>query len=100
MVIESEDTRARLGAARTEQERLERAVDAYAQFLGQSRPDSMVSDLFREPSAAVPVPAIVPSPAQTRAVDPAAARARSPRHHLRQEEATTPHPREYRLTDE
>ncbi|OKJ46835.1 MobF family relaxase [Streptomyces sp. CB02115] len=95
-VVESEETRARLGAARTEQERLERAVDAYAQFLGQSRPDSMVSDLFHEPPA--PAPVVVPSPTQTRVVDTAAARARSPRHDLRQEEATAP--REYRLSDE
>jgi len=42
-VIESEDTRARLGDARTEEERLERAVDAFARYLGQSRPDAMVS---------------------------------------------------------
>ncbi|WP_326707975.1 MobF family relaxase [Streptomyces cyaneofuscatus] len=96
-VIESEDTQARLGAARTEKERLERAVDAYARFLGQSRPDSMVSDLFHEPPA--PAEVIVPSPTDTRAVSSAAARARSPRHvQQREEEATAP--REYRLTDE
>lgn len=47
-VIESEDTRARLGDARTEEERLERAVDAFARYLGQSRPDAMVSDLLHE----------------------------------------------------
>ncbi|WP_175420903.1 ATP-dependent DNA helicase [Streptomyces griseus] len=95
-VIESENTQARLGAARTEKERLERAVDAYARFLGQSRPDSMVSDLFHEP----PAPAVVvPSPTPIRAVSSAAARARSPRHvQQREEEATAP--REYRLTDE
>ncbi|MFI1897670.1 hypothetical protein ACH41D_35410 [Streptomyces globisporus] len=55
-MVESEETRARLGAARTEKERLERAVDAYARFLGQSRPDSMVSDPFHEPPA--PAPAV------------------------------------------
>ncbi|MFH9203186.1 MobF family relaxase [Streptomyces anulatus] len=98
-VVESEETRARLGAARTEQERLERAIDAYAHFLGQSRPDSMVTDLFDEPPA--PAPAIVvPTPTHPREVNTAAARSRSPRHDLRQEEATAPRPREYRLTDE
>ncbi|MGX1956071.1 MobF family relaxase, partial [Streptomyces anulatus] len=96
-VVESEETRARLGAARTEQERLERAVDAYARFLGQSRPDSMVSDLFREPPAPAPA-VVVPTPTHPREVDTAAARSRSPRHDLRQEEATAP--REYRLTGE
>ncbi|MEU9529404.1 MULTISPECIES: hypothetical protein [Streptomyces] len=91
-VIESEDTRARLGDARTEKERLERAVDAYAQFLGQPRPDSMVSDLLHEP----PAPAVVPAP--TRTVVSKAARARSVTHHdQRHREAQ---PREYRLSDE
>ncbi|MFB6988745.1 hypothetical protein [Streptomyces sp. NPDC056304] len=56
----SETTLARLGAARSEKERLERAIDAFAKFLGQSRPDSMVSDLLHEP----PAPAAVPSPAR------------------------------------
>ncbi|MGX1841164.1 MobF family relaxase [Streptomyces diastaticus] len=55
-VLEDERTRARLGEARTEKERLERAIDAFARFLGQSRPDSMVSDLLREPPAAAPLP--------------------------------------------
>ncbi|MYW35432.1 MobF family relaxase [Streptomyces sp. SID2119] len=97
-VIESEETRARLGAARTDKERLERAVDAYARFLGQSRPDSMVSDLFREPPAPAPT-VVVPSPTNSRAVSTAAARARSPRHvQQREEEATAP--REYQLTKE
>ncbi len=78
-VIESEETPwARLGTARTEEERLERAVDAYARFLGQSRPDSMVSDLFHEPPAPALV-VVVPSPTRPRAVSTAAARARSPR---------------------
>ncbi|MFD7867808.1 MobF family relaxase [Streptomyces sp. NPDC059783] len=99
-VIESEDTRARLGDARTEKERLERAVDAYARFLGQSRPDSMVSDLFHEPPAPAPAPAVVvPSPTRPRAVSAAAARARSPRH-VQQREEDASAPREYRLTKE
>ncbi|MET8832036.1 MobF family relaxase [Streptomyces sp. NPDC004610] len=55
-VIEDEQTQARLGAARSERERLERAVDAFARFLGQSRPDSMVSDLLLEPPVPAPLP--------------------------------------------
>ncbi|MFJ4843160.1 MobF family relaxase [Streptomyces sp. NPDC088746] len=96
-VIESEDTRARLGDARTERERLERAVDAFARYLGQSRPDAMVSDLLHEPPA--PAPAAVPSPTRTHAVRASAARARSTTvHDPRQREAQPQ--REYRLTDE
>ncbi|MER7050481.1 MobF family relaxase [Streptomyces jumonjinensis] len=53
--IEDERTQARLGAARSEKERLERAIDAFARFLGQSRPDSMVSDLLHEPPAPAPL---------------------------------------------
>ncbi|MFL4497573.1 MobF family relaxase [Streptomyces sp. VTCC 41912] len=55
-VVENEQTQARLGAARSERERLERAVDAFARFLGQSRPDGMVSDLLHEPPAPAPLP--------------------------------------------
>ncbi|MFM9815632.1 MobF family relaxase [Streptomyces scabiei] len=55
-VIESEETQARLGTARSERERLERAIDAFARYLGQSRPDSMVSDLLTEPPAPAPLP--------------------------------------------
>ncbi|WP_119580652.1 MobF family relaxase [Streptomyces europaeiscabiei] len=55
-VLEDEQTRARLGESRTEKERLERAIDAFARFLGQSRPDSMVSDLLQEPPAPAPLP--------------------------------------------
>ncbi|MFD5428503.1 MobF family relaxase [Streptomyces sp. NPDC127084] len=55
-VLEDEQTRSRLGQARSEKERLERAIDAFARFLGQSRPDSMVSDLLHEPPAPAPVP--------------------------------------------
>ncbi|MGW3683028.1 hypothetical protein [Streptomyces prasinus] len=35
---------------------MERAIDAFARFLGQSRPDGMVFDLLREPSAPAPLP--------------------------------------------
>ncbi|MGW0345997.1 MobF family relaxase [Streptomyces anthocyanicus] len=55
-VLEDERTRARLGEARSEKERLERAIDAFARFLGQSRPDGMVSDLLREPPTPAPLP--------------------------------------------
>ncbi|MER6655219.1 hypothetical protein ABT248_32360 [Streptomyces sp. NPDC000971] len=98
-VIESADTRARLGAAWTEKERLERAVDAYARFFGQSRPDSMVTDLFHEPPAPAvtqSVPAQASTPLSRRA---AAARLKSttvPDRRL--EEATAP--REYQLSEE
>ncbi|MEU3895389.1 AAA family ATPase [Streptomyces sp. NPDC029519] len=55
-VLEDERTRARLGEARSEKERLERPIDAFARFLGQSRPDSTVSDLLREPPTPAPLP--------------------------------------------
>jgi conjugative relaxase-like TrwC/TraI family protein len=55
-VVEDERTQAALGAARSETERLQRAVRAFADFLGQSRPDGMVSDELR----AAPEPATVP----------------------------------------
>ncbi|MER6789521.1 MobF family relaxase [Streptomyces sp. NPDC000658] len=55
-VLEDEKTRARLGQSRTEKERLERAIDAFARFLGQSRPDGMVSDLLHESPAPAPLP--------------------------------------------
>jgi hypothetical protein len=55
-VLEDEQTRARLGESRTEKERLERAIDAFARFLGQSRPDGMVSDLLQEPPAPAQLP--------------------------------------------
>ncbi|MFI8888256.1 MobF family relaxase [Streptomyces sp. NPDC053813] len=54
--IEDDETQARLGAARTETERLQRAVTAFAKFLGQDRGDYMVSDLLREPPAPARVP--------------------------------------------
>ncbi|GLX41207.1 hypothetical protein Sros01_72800 [Streptomyces roseochromogenus] len=59
-VMEDERTRQLLGAARTETERLHRAVSAFARFLGQSRPDSMISDELRP----APQPATAPVPRQ------------------------------------
>jgi conjugative relaxase-like TrwC/TraI family protein len=56
-VVEDDETQARLGAARSETERLHRAVTAFARFLGQDRGDYMVSDLLREPPAPARVPA-------------------------------------------
>jgi len=55
-VLEDEQTRARLGESRSDKERLERAIHAFARFLGQSRPDGMVSDLLHEPPAPAPLP--------------------------------------------
>ncbi|MFD8799927.1 MobF family relaxase [Streptomyces atroolivaceus] len=95
-VIESEDTRARLGDARTEKERLERAVEAFARFLGQSGPDAMVSDLLHEPM----IPAIEPSPTRTQAVRAGAARARSSTVHDQRRREAQRQKSEYRLTDE
>ncbi|MFB6992621.1 C-terminal helicase domain-containing protein [Streptomyces sp. NPDC056230] len=97
-VVENETTQARLGTARSEKERLERAVDAFAKFLGQSRPDAMVSDLLHEP----PAPTAVPSPARTRTVDRQAAVARSVSTtiHGQRQRAARPQKDEYRLTDE
>ncbi|MFH8797659.1 MobF family relaxase [Streptomyces sp. NPDC017941] len=60
--IEDDETQARLGEARTETERLQRAVTAFAKFLGQARGDSMISDLLRQPPApAVRVPEQAPA---------------------------------------
>ncbi|MGW1088418.1 MobF family relaxase [Streptomyces sp. NPDC002596] len=55
-VLEDETTQARLGAARSEKELLQRAIRAFAHYLGQSRPDGMISDLLRKP----PAPAVLP----------------------------------------
>jgi hypothetical protein len=55
--LEDEETQARLGQARSQTERLQRAVAAYAKLLQQDRPDTMVSDHLRpapEPAATVP----------------------------------------------
>ncbi|MGA5498731.1 MobF family relaxase [Streptomyces cinereoruber] len=61
-VVESERTQEELGAARTDTERLDRAVHAFATYLGQSRPDSMVSDELRP----TPEPVTAPVPHQVR----------------------------------
>ncbi|WP_432128045.1 hypothetical protein [Streptomyces sp. bgisy082] len=61
-VVESERTREELGAAHTDAERLDRAVHAFATYLGQSRPDSMVSDELRP----APEPVTAPVPHQVR----------------------------------
>jgi conjugative relaxase-like TrwC/TraI family protein len=58
-VIEDDDTQGRLGAARSERELLQRAIAAFARFLGQDRGDRMVSDLLHEP----PEPAVLPQQA-------------------------------------
>ncbi|MYW69095.1 AAA family ATPase [Streptomyces sp. SID8379] len=55
-VLEDEETRVRLGSARSEKELLERSIASFAQFLRQSRPDSMVSDLMPEPPEPAPLP--------------------------------------------
>ncbi|MEU3189511.1 MobF family relaxase [Streptomyces sp. NPDC006992] len=73
-VVEDEDTQNRLGAARSEKERLQRAMGAFARFLGQSRPDRMVSDQLRTP----------PEPAAPRHVEAATP------HHGEAEAAATP----------
>lgn len=54
--FEDDQARAQLGDARTEKELLQRAIHAFARFLGQSRPDAMVSDLLQAP----PAPAVMP----------------------------------------
>ncbi|MFF0486627.1 hypothetical protein [Streptomyces sp. NPDC004435] len=61
-VVEDERTKEELGAARSETERLHCAVDAFARYLGQSRPDAMVSDELRP--APEPVAARVPHQVQ------------------------------------
>ncbi|WP_331717664.1 relaxase domain-containing protein (plasmid) [Streptomyces xanthophaeus] len=45
--IEDQATQARLGAARSETELLERAIQSFAKYLGQSSPDGMISDELR-----------------------------------------------------
>ncbi|MGD6765957.1 MobF family relaxase [Streptomyces sp. BH097] len=55
-VLEDEETRVRLGDARSEKELLERSIDAFARFLKQSKPDSMVSHLLPDPPAPAPLP--------------------------------------------
>ncbi|WP_331724052.1 MobF family relaxase [Streptomyces erythrochromogenes] len=59
-VMEDEHTKELLGDARTETEELQRAIQAFARYLGQSRPDSMISDELR----AAPEPVTAPIPHQ------------------------------------
>ncbi|WP_371606825.1 relaxase domain-containing protein (plasmid) [Streptomyces sp. NBC_01213] len=95
-VVESDDSWAQLGDALTEKERLERAVDAFARYLGQSRPDAMVSDLLHEP----PAPAVVPSPTRTQAVIDGTAPAQSAIRHEQHRQEAQPVERAYRPTGE
>ncbi|MFJ4013967.1 MobF family relaxase [Streptomyces sp. NPDC090026] len=55
-VVEDEHTQRELGAARTETELLQRSLLAFADYLGQSRPDGMISDELR----AAPEPVALP----------------------------------------
>ncbi|MFJ9412478.1 MobF family relaxase [Streptomyces sp. NPDC101393] len=55
-VVEDERTQRELGAARTETELLQRSIFAFADYLGQSRPDGMISDELR----AAPEPVALP----------------------------------------
>ncbi|MFD5328933.1 MobF family relaxase [Streptomyces sp. NPDC127092] len=55
-VVEDERTQRELGAARTETELLQRSIHAFAAYLGQSKPDGMISDELR----AAPEPVALP----------------------------------------
>ncbi|MFH8620147.1 MobF family relaxase [Streptomyces sp. NPDC017979] len=55
-VVEDERTQRALGAARTETELLQRSIHAFATYLGQSRPDGMISDELRAAPEPVPLP--------------------------------------------
>ncbi|MGA4803591.1 MobF family relaxase [Streptomyces lavendulocolor] len=55
-VVEDERTQRELGDARTETELLQRSIHAFAAYLGQSRPDGMISDELR----AAPQPVALP----------------------------------------
>ncbi len=55
-VVEDERTQRELGAARTETELLQRSIFAFADYLGQSKPDGMISDELR----AAPEPVTLP----------------------------------------
>lgn len=55
-VVEDERTQRELGDARTETELLQRSIHAFADYLGQSRPDGMISDELR----AAPEPVALP----------------------------------------
>ncbi|MFF3843411.1 MobF family relaxase [Streptomyces sp. NPDC001930] len=55
-VVEDERTQRELGRARTETELLQRSIHAFADYLGQSRPDGMISDELRAAPEAVALP--------------------------------------------
>ncbi|WP_010361222.1 MobF family relaxase, partial [Streptomyces acidiscabies] len=55
-VVEDERTQRELGAARSETELLQRSIYAFADYLGQSKPDGMISDELR----AAPEPVALP----------------------------------------
>ncbi|MGW1037854.1 MobF family relaxase [Streptomyces antibioticus] len=59
-VVENEQTQRELGAARSETELLQRSIFAFADYLGQSRPDGMISDELR----AAPEPVALPRQAE------------------------------------
>lgn len=59
-VVEDERTQRELGRARTETELLQRSIFAFADYLGQSRPDGMISDELR----AAPEPVALPRQAE------------------------------------
>lgn len=54
--LEDPATQARLGAARSETELLQRAIHSFAQWLGQSQPDGMVLDELRRAPEPVRLP--------------------------------------------
>ncbi|MGW6570056.1 MobF family relaxase [Streptomyces sp. NPDC054975] len=62
-VVESEETRLRLGEARSDQERLERTVAAYADSLEHDTDDRMVSDELA-PAPEAPPAALIPHQVQ------------------------------------
>ncbi|MEU8434506.1 MobF family relaxase [Streptomyces sp. NPDC029216] len=63
-VVESEETRRRLGEARTDQELLERTVAAYADSLEHDNDDRMVSDELAPAPEVQPVALMIPRQAQ------------------------------------
>ena len=70
--LEDEQTRAALGAPRTEEETLTRAVDAYARLMRQDNRPSMVSDQLRPQPEAVTARPVAPQPSAYAAQPPEA----------------------------